>query len=561
MKNGVGHGIGVQEQTLTAPAFTADGGRWRLGVQGLLLQLGRKGRGETDVETGFEWGEADLVEFFRGSIRLLGGQVWESELGYCEVVQWPQELEETLGDDLVEYRRVTFDPDKASLPGPALAIVLHAAHPLVWALARRVVEYCAAELGQGVVLDAPGATQDEGVLVLRLIKGPDGNMAGEVLEVGPEGLRPAPPDWRDWRPTTVEALGIDKAAAAYEAEARHLLQPDLNDVAGAKGADPSLLDDSAANGNLRLLAFFRRESAKGGTRQQNESLLGRLISPEDFAAAADVADAADAADVAEFGDAGHADQLLQQLIIDHRDRLERMGYGDWTNERLVRRNRIDGGLALWIPSGAFWRGARRGDADERPAGQVELSGFYLDIHPVTAAQMHLFAVQTGYGGTRWQAPPPAPLLPASDLSWDDAQAYCQWSAKRLPTEAEWEKGARGTDRRAFPWGDEFEVGRANVLGQGYGGAAPVGAFPQGASPFGLEDMAGNVWEWVADWYGVDTYARVAGPDPQGLPGGEQRSVRGGSWICHQRYLRCSARYRFEPQRRSNYIGFRCATDV
>lgn len=254
-----------------------------------------------------------------------------------------------------------------------------------------------------------------------------------------------------------------------------------------------------------------------------------------------------------------ADLDLQEAVEAHRNRLARLGFGELADETLARRNPVDGALALWIPAGAFERGCRRGPVDERPASAVQVSGFYMDIHPITAAQMQEFARQTGQVLTVGM--PQDPTQPAVGLSWEDAQAYCRWSGKRLPSEAEWEKAARGNDGRAYPWGETFEEGRAALLGQGYAGAAPVGSFPAGASPYGMQDMAGNVWEWVADWYAPDAYARLRGPDPQGVESGEQRVVRGGSWVCHPRLLRCAARYRYAPQTRSRFIGFRAVSSA
>ena len=249
---------------------------------------------------------------------------------------------------------------------------------------------------------------------------------------------------------------------------------------------------------------------------------------------------------------------LNEAIEGHRRRLAGLGYGELADEALARRNPTDGALALWVPAGPFTRGSREA-ADERPVAAVELSGFFMDVFPVTAAQMQEFARQTGKAPTVGM--PQDPTQPAVGLSWEDAQAYCRWSGKRLPSEAEWEKASRGTDGRAFPWGETFAEGRAALLGQGYAGAAPVGGHPDGASPYGMQDMAGNVWEWVADWYATDAYARLRGRDPQGVETGSHRVVRGGSWVCHPRLLRCAARYRYAPQTRSRFIGFRCVVDA
>ncbi len=159
------------------------------------------------------------------------------------------------------------------------------------------------------------------------------------------------------------------------------------------------------------------------------------------------------------------------------------------------------------------------------------------------------------------------------VTWDGAQAYCQSVGERLPTEAEWEKAARGTESLIYPWGDTPPTGSLLNLGDvnhpegvgdaslddGYPQTAPTGSFPQGASPYSIYDMAGNVWEWLADWYGEETYAQSPSANPLGPETGDWKITRGGSWYDLPEYVRTSYRAAFSPDYAGNLVGFRCAT--
>jgi len=249
---------------------------------------------------------------------------------------------------------------------------------------------------------------------------------------------------------------------------------------------------------------------------------------------------------------------LQREWQAHAERLAGLGVEVPAGVELVQRNPIDGGISVWIPPGIFAMGDRRGDRDEKPMHQVYLDGYYIDLLPVTQGQYLHFVRESGYRARKWEPQDGAGDHPVVDVNWEDAVAYCSWAQKRLPTEAEWEKAARGTCGYQFPWGEDFEPGRASVLGRGFSGTSPVGNMPGGASPYGVLDLAGNVWEWVADYYDPDYYTWSPSHNPLGPDNGQQRVMRGGAWICHRRYLRCANREHQNSEYSSRLVGFRCA---
>jgi formylglycine-generating enzyme required for sulfatase activity len=164
----------------------------------------------------------------------------------------------------------------------------------------------------------------------------------------------------------------------------------------------------------------------------------------------------------------------------------------------------DGAEMVLVPAGEVWMGSDDDDAvdDERPRHRVPLPTYYIDKFPVTNVQYRRFLEATRHPDPKYWTDPKfnEPNQPVVGVSWLDAQAYCGWASKRLPTEAEWEKAARGTDGRKYPWGDKWDPARANSEDGGPGKPTPVGSYPQGVSPYGAHDMAGNVWEWTSSLY-------------------------------------------------------------
>lgn len=215
-----------------------------------------------------------------------------------------------------------------------------------------------------------------------------------------------------------------------------------------------------------------------------------------------------------------------------------------------------------IPAGVFLMGSADGEQDERPPHRVRLNAFYIDKYEVTNAQYKAFMQATGHAAPRyWKDKRFAlPTAPVVGVTWYDARDYCRWRGKRLPTEAEWERAARGPDGYLWPWGNSYKEGYANVEGDadGYRYTAPVGSFEKGKTVEGVYDMAGNVWEWVADWYESTYYLSSPSDNPTGPPTGTLRGLRGGSWIFAPLLTRSTNRNANPPDNAYISIGFRCA---
>src|SRR5262245_6966606 len=221
-----------------------------------------------------------------------------------------------------------------------------------------------------------------------------------------------------------------------------------------------------------------------------------------------------------------------------------------------------------IPAGEFVMGFDGTQAleDERPSHRPWVDRFSIDRHEVTAAQYGIF-LNAIKRPAPWQWETVDLSLygdrPVIGVDWFDADAYCRWKGKRLPTEAEWEKAARGTDGRLYPWGNQVPAkDLANfALGARFSYALvlmPVTAYEQGQSPFGLYQMAGNVYEWVQDWYGANYYEVSPVRNPQGPERGQYKVLRGGSWSDLPKYLLTFGRFKLPPETRNSYAGFRCA---
>jgi len=234
----------------------------------------------------------------------------------------------------------------------------------------------------------------------------------------------------------------------------------------------------------------------------------------------------------------------------------------------------DGRTMVFVPSGAFTMGGgQEGDFDEQPQRVIYLDAYYIDQHEVRNADYLRFAKMLR------RPLPEIPVFeddiqlllgaeqPVVGVTWMDAVAYCKWAGGRLPTEAEWEKAARGETEHTWPWGDLFDPRLANGRSDeedGYRYSAPVGKFEQGRSPYGLYDMAGNVSEWVSDWYDQFYYKRAPFKNPKGPDAPDMNKVvvyRGGSYHSTAHDLRVSKRFGgAHPERGENTVGFRCAGD-
>lgn len=231
----------------------------------------------------------------------------------------------------------------------------------------------------------------------------------------------------------------------------------------------------------------------------------------------------------------------------------------------------DGAPMMLVPAGEFIMGSDRGDEDEAPVHRVYLNTFYIDKFEVTNARFakYVEAIQSEppWGFSDKETPVVHADRPVRWVSWMDAMGYCLWVGKRLPTEAEWEKAARGTDERLYPWGNDPPTPVHAVYGLKEGGAETVsviGDHHMGQSPYGVQDLAGNLYEWVMDWYAEDFYSSfINNPaiNPRGPSEGTAKVQRGGSYINTPYRLRSSFRTKGDPTEQDPNVGFRCAQGV
>jgi formylglycine-generating enzyme required for sulfatase activity/serine/threonine protein kinase len=220
----------------------------------------------------------------------------------------------------------------------------------------------------------------------------------------------------------------------------------------------------------------------------------------------------------------------------------------------------DGMLMVYVPAGEFEMGSNTGDSDEQPVHTVYLDAYWIDQTEVTNGQYQR-CVQAGQcepSEYRNDRDFNGELQPVVGVDWFNARAYCEWAGAQLPSEAQWEKAARGTDGRTYPWGNAQPNSNLLNFYRNIGKTVAVGSYPAGASPYGALDLAGNVWEWVADWYAEGYYATSPARNPKGPSSGEYRVLRGGSWDGDPLSVRASFRYRSTPTISFNGIGFRCS---
>lgn len=247
---------------------------------------------------------------------------------------------------------------------------------------------------------------------------------------------------------------------------------------------------------------------------------------------------------------------------------------------------------VFIPAGPFLMGNSKESSlsDQAPVHQVYLDAYYIDKYEVTVREYERFIIANGYRKRKFWTKEgwdyiqqnqvqgylstghpyavgvnhklySGPNQPVIGISWYEADAYCRWAGRRLPTEAEWEKAARGQEGFLYPWGNEMNFANISHLVTNGKRTIPVGSLSGGASPYSVMDMAGNVWEWCSDWYDESYYSRSPPQNPQGPTTGAYRILRGGSWGSTRLQLQSTYRSYNNPVHKDFNIGFRCAKDA
>jgi formylglycine-generating enzyme required for sulfatase activity len=242
------------------------------------------------------------------------------------------------------------------------------------------------------------------------------------------------------------------------------------------------------------------------------------------------------------------------------DGLRPLGRNPQGGEELWREK--DGAIVVRIPGGEFQMGspATEGEPSEHPRHVVRVSSFLMDKTEVTWGQYKRFLAASS------RPPPKSPLwgmpeaFPASSITWEEARAFCAWAGGRLPTEAEWERAARGDDARQYPWGNTFDPWRCNTRDGGPHAPTPAAAYPDCVGPYGVLDLAGGVLEWCSDWYGETYYAESPVENPTGPETGTRRVLRGGNWMSASSMVRVASRLGIEPTWPGPMTGFRCAQE-
>ena len=272
----------------------------------------------------------------------------------------------------------------------------------------------------------------------------------------------------------------------------------------------------------------------------------------------------------------HSQQLLLRVLLSEGTMDYKVKVEGAVNLEAVQTSKTksgtDGATMVLVPAGEFRMGSweREGESNEHPLHMVDLDAYYIDKYEVTEDLYSRFLLQTNrVGPDHWSGGAGRDAQkPIVGINWDDAQAYCEWAGRRLPTEAEWEKAARSTDKRTYPWGESkpnsstANFGKDMDLDALYSqNLKDIGSYEQGKSPYEAYDMAGNVGEWVDDWYAEDYYQTSPKKNPKGPLDGTYKIIRGGSWADTPEDLRSAYRLWGTPTGRYAYVGVRCAKDA